>query len=336
MTPVRAPRYRVGSRIGDDTTVLGILDDGGREPVYIVWHHRAWCPMACKVFRTAARARQEAIVLAALAHPNIVRPLGVGEPAHLLMEFLEGPTLRRLINAMPQHRLGISDALRVAIHLGTALIHMHERGFFHLDVKPRNVIVVRGRPVLFDFGTARPKSGWRRRLLEGTDPYMAPEQCRREPVTPATDVFGLGVTLYEMLAGRRPFPDGTRRRSFPQLNADPEQLRRHRPAVPRKLEGIVHQCLAHDPARRPSLAELLPDLHGLVRSGPPMWPAGFQPDTRTSARPDGAPHRPGRRGHSRSAAPIDPIAEQVGRCTAPASGRDGGRRDSSRPLLRAL
>jgi serine/threonine protein kinase len=278
MRPARSRRYRVGSRIGQDTTVLGVLDDGGRDPVYIVWHHRAWCPMACKVFHTAERARREAGVLAALAHPNIVRSLGVGEPAHLLMEFLEGPTLRRLIGSMPQRRLGISDALRVAIHLGAALVHMHERGVLHLDVKPRNVIVVRGRPVLFDFGTARPRTAWRRRLLEGTDPYMAPEQCRREPVTPAADVFGLGVTLYEMLAGRRPFPDGSSRRSFPQMAASPVPVRRLRPAVPRALEAIVHRCLERDAADRPPLAVLLPELHRLIRSGAPMWPTGFQPD----------------------------------------------------------
>jgi serine/threonine protein kinase len=256
--------------------------------------------MACKVFRTAERARQEASVLAALAHPNIVRPLGVGDPAHLLMEFLEGPTLRRLINATPQHRLRISDALRVAIHLGAALVHMHGRGFLHLDVKPRNVIVVRGRPVLFDFGTARPRRAWRRRLLEGTDPYMAPEQCRREPVTPATDVFALGVTLYEMLAGMRPFPDGNRRRSFPQLTTDPEPVRRHREAVPRALEDIVHQCLAHDPARRPTPAALLPQLHGLIRSGPPMWPADFRPEAQARAGSDGAPLRRQRKGSPQS------------------------------------
>jgi eukaryotic-like serine/threonine-protein kinase len=170
----------------------------------------------------------------------------------------------------------LSDALRVIIHLGAALIHMHERGFLHLDVKPKNVMVVHGRPILF--GTARPRTAWRRRLLTGTDLYMAPEQCRQEPVTPATDVFGLGITLYQMLAGRRPFPDGKRRRSFPQLTTKPLPLRGHRPAVPQALEDIVQQCLAYDATQRPLPAQLLQELHRLIRSGAPMWPSGFQPE----------------------------------------------------------
>lgn len=279
MTRARAPRFAAGSRIGNDLTVLGAIDEGGLDAVYVVWHNHAWCPMACKVFRSGQQARREADILAALAHPNIVRPLGLGDPAYLLMEYLEGPTLSRLIKTVPQRRLRISDALRVAIHLGAALTHMHQRGFLHLDVKPRNTIVTRGRPVLFDFGTARPQGQWEQALLEGTDPYMAPEQCRQEPVSPATDVYALGVTLYEVLAGRRPFPDGRRRRSFPQLTQSPTPLRRCRGSIPAALEDIVLQCMNANPALRPTLRELLPKLHEYIRNGAPMWPVGFHPPT---------------------------------------------------------
>jgi serine/threonine protein kinase len=307
MTSARALRFSVGAKIGEDLTVLGALDEGGTDAVYIVWHHRAWCPMACKVFATAERAKREADVLAALAHPNIVRPLGLGQPPHLLMEYLEGPTLSRLLKTSPRRRLRISDALRVAIHLGGALAHMHGRGFLHLDVKPRNAIVTRGRPVLFDFGTVRPRRDWGKAFLEGTDPYMAPEQCRRQPVSPATDVYGLGVILYEMIAGGRPFPDGSRRRSFPQLTKDPTPLRRHRPSAARMLEAIVHRCINPDPALRPTLVELLPELHRHIRGGAPMWPAGFRPTAIGQAEAPKRPHAALPRGACRDAG-LRPVA----------------------------
>ncbi len=282
MTSARSPRYSVGDKINPELTVLGIVDDTGRDPVYIVWHHRAWCPMACKVFGTVEKARLEAMVLGALAHPNIVRLLGVGKPAHVLMEFLEGPTLRQFMRSRPGCRLRVSDALRVAIYLGAALTHLHERGFLHLDIKPSNVIVARGRPVLFDFGIARPQGDRPDRHIHGTDPYMAPEQCRGDLVTPATDIFGLGVTLYEMLTGHLPFADGTRRNPFPQTVAAPVPLRQRRRELPSALDRLVLRCLAQEPAARPAVSELLPSLHSFIHSGPQMWPSGFRPELKRS------------------------------------------------------
>jgi serine/threonine protein kinase len=266
---------KVGARLGPDLTVLGTVDKQKRNPVYIVWHHRAWCPMACKLFATREKAEREAEALAAMAHPNTVRSFGVAEPACLLMEFLEGPTLSRLIDE--RDRLPLSDCLRVAIYLGSALQHIHERGYLHLDVKPGNVIVTRGRPVLYDLGSARRIADPRPETIAGTDPYIAPEECLFEAVGPPADVFGLGVTLHEMLTGELPFAKGTRKNPFPQTNRPPTPLRRHRPSAPARLEQLLMRCLARDPADRPDLATLLPTLHEHIRSGPPMWPPGFRP-----------------------------------------------------------
>lgn len=278
MKPKRSSRLRIGARIGDDLTVLGhVARKKTRSPVYIVWHHRDWCPMACKTFRSMRRARREAESLSAMAHPNCVRFLGLGSPAHILMEFLEGPTLNRLIDIQPQERLKLSDALRVAIHLGAALHHVHGRGYLHLDVKPTNVVVMRGRPILFDFDVARKRGDRRPSRISGTDPYIAPEECLREIVTPAADVFGLGVTLYEMLTGELPFPEATRGKPFPQTYLPPDPLRRHRPSLPAELETLVLSCLARDAAARPSIPALLPALHAFIRGGPPMWPKRFRP-----------------------------------------------------------
>ena len=264
--------------LGPGLDVIGRVGDGGGGRVFIVWNQRAWCPMACKVFSSPGRAQREAAVLEALDHPNIVRFFGRGRPDTILMEYLDGPTLSDVIRTRRRRRLSVSNAVRMAIHLGAALTHVHARGFVHLDVKPSNVIVAVGRPVLFDFSSARPRTDEPLGHPSGTDAYMAPEQCRGERVTSAADVFGLGATLYEALTGRLPFPAGTRRHPFTQLTTSPIPLRRLAPEVPVGLERLVSACLARDPADRPSALEaLLPQLHTFIRTGPRMWPVNVEP-----------------------------------------------------------
>jgi serine/threonine protein kinase len=276
MTRQRTPAA-VGTRISPHLTVLGHVDAEALDPVYIVWHHEAWCPMVCKAFRTRARAQREAAVLASLAHPNTPRFLGC-EAHLLLMEYLEGRTLAHLLDAAPTKRMSISNALRVAIHVGAALQHVHATGYIHLDVKPSNIMIgPTGRPVLFDFGTARRINGPRPSAICGTNDYIAPEECERRRVDPAADVFSLGVVLFEMLTGRLPFGDGTRQRPFPQVSRNASDLRAFCKKAPPELQRILAQCLVRDERRRPSLEVLLPALHRHITSGPPMWPEGFEP-----------------------------------------------------------
>ena len=278
----RKVRLAPGTRVAPHLTVVGAIDEGGRDPVYIVWNHAAWCPMCCKLFSRPAQARWEARVLRRLDHPGIVRLLEDGSPAYMLTEFLEGPTLRKLLRGRPKGRLGIGDALRTAIHLGASLAHLHGRGYLHLDVKPGNVIVTHRRPVLFDLGSARRADGRKLSSPQGTDAYMAPEQCRAQVPGPASDVWGLGVTLYETLAGTRPFPEGDAAEPFPQLHLEPVSLRRHLPRMPAELAALVAACLAPKPEDRPAgMATLLPALHLLIRSGPRMWPPLVDPASPT-------------------------------------------------------
>jgi serine/threonine protein kinase len=269
---------RAGARIAEAITVLRVVDGGGKEPVYIVWHHESWCPMACKVYRTQAGAEREAKVLGSLAHPYIVRLLGLEEPGLLLMEFIEGQTLASMIDEARAHRLGVSDAMRVAIHLAAALQHVHARGFIHLDVKPANVMISgNGRPILFDFGSARGMDALRPGRVTGTDLYIAPEECALGEATPASDVFSFGVSLYEMLTGEVPFGKGTEADPFPQTSREAIPARRLRPSLPKELDALVLSCLAREPERRPDLHSLTLSLHGFICIGPKMWPDGFNP-----------------------------------------------------------
>jgi serine/threonine protein kinase len=166
----------------------------------------------------------------------------------------------------------LADALRTMVHLGGALEAVHRAGYVHLDVKPNNVIVAGGRPVLFDFGTARQIGGERPTVVVGTDAYMPPEECVLGEASPASDVFSLAVTLFELLTDEIPFPDATEEMPYPQLHHVARPLRELRPDVPKALEQVVAACLDRDPAKRPALAQLLPELNRFIRKGPKMWP----------------------------------------------------------------
>jgi serine/threonine protein kinase len=275
MTSPDLRRLRAGSRIGENLTVLHRLNGRSEDPVFLVWDHAAWCPVVCKMFGSQRRARREATALSLLKHPNIVRCLGVYEPSYVLMEYLQGRSLSDVIHKSPHGRLSVSDAIRVAIHLGAALQHIHGNGFLHMDVKPDNVMVVHGRPVLFDFGSLRQRSASRPQQVHGTDPYIAPEELLLEPAGTAADIFSLGVTLYEMLTGELPFPQSGKLAANGSAPSPP-RLKTHRPQIGRRLESLVMQCLVRDPGARPELAQLLPVLHGEISSGPSMWPQMLQ------------------------------------------------------------
>ncbi len=272
-------RTRPGAKIGPAHTVLAVVDKvRGRHPVLIVWDHQAWCPMACKVFTSPEKATREAAVLQALGHPVIVRSFGIAGETGLLIEFVDGTTIADLLDTSEKGYLRVSDALRIAIHLGGALEHMHARGFVHLDLAPSNIILRRdGRPVLIDFGAARALNGDRPSGPVGTDAYMAPEECLAQAVSPAADVFSLGALLFELLTGELPFQGGSRSDPFPQTSRKPAHARQFRPTLPRALDDLLYACLVREPGSRPLLPALLPALHTFIRAGPRMWPAGFSP-----------------------------------------------------------
>lgn len=208
----------VGDRVGE-LTVIGHLARGRTTELYQVWSNRHWTALTGKLVAPEhlggsglpASFRKEVRVLEKLQHPNIVRLFGSGEAdgrPYILLEYLAGPSLFDVLEALPRRRLHVPDALRATMHVGAAIHYLHRCGWLYRDLKPGNVHLREGIPVLLDFDVVREIEPRRRpadRL--GTAPYMAPEQVRREPLSPAADVYGLGVLLYELLTGRWPYEE---------------------------------------------------------------------------------------------------------------------------------
>jgi eukaryotic-like serine/threonine-protein kinase len=298
--------YAVGDRIAGDLTVIGHLAVGRMGHLYQVWSSRDWCALTCKIVapelngdrRSKAALRREARAIARVQHPNLVRSFGGGEHEglpYLLMEYLEGPSLFDLLERTPGRRIAVADAVRVIIHAGAGLLHMHRGGYLHLDLKPANLLLRDNVPVLVDFDTVRPIGSERRpREPIGTAPYMSPEQARREPATPASDVYGLGALLYELVTGRWAFEDvfaekekrtGLERR-FPQLGqAPPPPPSRFNPEVPASLERTILTCLAANPEDRfPTMHHLLLALIQELDEPVALWPAGVSTERRREPR----------------------------------------------------
>jgi eukaryotic-like serine/threonine-protein kinase len=264
-----------GDAIAPGRTVLRQLGGGRRYEVFLVWDDHRLAVLVAKVLRpdqaTDVSALRdlacEADALARLAHPVIVRGFDAvtdGAHPHLLIEHLEGPTLRELLER--DGALAAEQALPLGLHVASALHYLAAEGIVHLDVKPENV-VMGAPPRLIDLSVARPVAAAARlRSPIGTDAYMAPEQCDPSlgPIGPPSDVFGLAATLHHAVGGRRPFPrrDGER---FPQLVREAEPLPRR---VPPALASLLAAALSRDPSARPTAAELAAGLEPLVAALP--------------------------------------------------------------------
>ncbi|HEX3129641.1 MAG TPA: protein kinase [Thermoanaerobaculia bacterium] len=213
----------------------------------------------------AAKARflQEARAASALDHPNICTVYEIGETEenqlYLAMPCYEGETLKSRIGRGP---LPVSEALDCALQTAKGLAQAHRQGIVHRDVKPANLMLTAdGLVKILDFGVAKlagEATLTRTGAAVGTAAYMAPEQIRGEPVDARADLWSLGVVLYEMVTGRRPFPgDNPEAVRHAVLTREPEPVARLCPEAPPELERVVRGLLGKDPADRYPTADAL-------------------------------------------------------------------------------
>ncbi|HLG16601.1 MAG TPA: protein kinase [Blastocatellia bacterium] len=293
----------IGSRLGH-YKVLAQLGAGGMGEVYIAQDTRLGRKIALKVLsedvtknkERVSRFQQEARAASALNHPNIITIHEVGEEESLhfiATELIEGPTLRQRLQ---QSKMSVAEVLDVGIQVSSALAAAHAHGIMHRDIKPENIMLrPDGYVKVLDFGLAKlteqlpdnqtqvldsgsaaaAEADKVTKRLVTTDPgtvmgtvsYMSPEQARGVKMDSRTDIFSLGIVIYEMMAGRTPFEGLTISDVIMEiLGREPAPLPRYAPEVPPELERIVTKALAKDREERyQTVKDLAIDLKRLKR-----------------------------------------------------------------------
>src|SRR2546422_7304351 len=274
-------RYRIQRKLGA----------GGMADVYLAEDQELGRRVAIKILNSRhgnddqfiERFRREAKNAAALNHPNIVSIYDRGEAEdtyYIAMEFLDGRTLKELI--VGRGAAPINVAVEYARQILSALRFAHRHGIVHRDIKPHNVLVdAEGRVKVTDFGIARAGTSQMTEAgsIVGTAQYLSPEQARGSPVDQRSDVYSLGIVLYELLTGTVPFTGDTPVEiAMKHLSTVPEAPSARRPEVPRDLDLIVTRALAKDPRDRyQSAEEMEADLERFLRG------AAVSPETEESA-----------------------------------------------------
>jgi len=260
--------YRIGQRLGA----------GGMGQVYQAQDTRLRRAVAIKTLKACFtdRFQLEARAISALNHPNICTLYDVGSQdgiGYLVMEYVDGQRLKGPMKA--------PEALRLAIQIANALEAAHEQGILHRDLKPGNILVSKSGVKLLDFGLAKfvraqplptettiTASVTSMGQIVGTVSYMSPEQVEGRTLDARTDIFSLGVVLYEMLTGRRAFQASSQNGLIASiLKEDPAPLGTLQPSVPAALVRTIGKCLEKDPARRwQTAADLRQELEKIAAS----------------------------------------------------------------------
>ncbi len=258
----------VGTRLGN-YEVQALIGRGGMASVYRGFDHNLHRPVAIKVLSGSAasqpdvalRFQQEARLIAQLRHPNIVQVYDFGEAlgyTYMVQELLSGPSLEQQLAAHVAAGSSFSrdDIISITKQLASALDAAHSAGMIHRDVKPANAIWNGVTTlVLTDFGIAKAAQAsvalTQAGMVFGTPNYVSPEQGQGLPLTPASDIYSLGVTVYELISGKLPFVSETPLGVvLGHIQSSPPPLLPLRPDLPPTVEGVIAQVLAKDPAQR--------------------------------------------------------------------------------------
>ena len=268
---------KVGMYINDRYEIIDKVGSGGMADVYKAKCHRLNRYVAIKVLKAeyssdknfVSKFRNEAQSAAGLSHPNIVNVYDVGEDNglyYIVMELVEGITLKRFIER--KGHLEIKEAVGISIQIAQGMEAAHANHIIHRDIKPQNIIISReGKVKVTDFGIAKAAtSNTVTQNAIGSVHYLSPEQARGGYSDERSDIYSLGVTLYEMLTGRVPFAgDNTVSVALLHIQGEATPVRELNPSVSVSLDKIVQKCMQKKQERRyQSASELIQDLKSSI------------------------------------------------------------------------
>lgn len=256
-------RYQLLHRVGQGTTgdVYKVHDTLLRTDIAIKLLKREYCTDG----DAAVRLRREVLLSRDLTHPNILKTYHLGDDnsqKYVTMQFVDGPDLAEVI--AKEAPFAVERAVWLGVKLASALAAAHGAGVVHRDIKPSNILIdEHGEPRITDFGLARLVDGpeiTRHGRFVGTPVYASPEQIRGESVDERSDLYSLGIVVFEMVTGLRPFnDDAIKEVERMHLEVEPPNPGEVRPGVPDDLSSLILRCLAKDPEERFQTAAELGD-----------------------------------------------------------------------------
>ncbi len=314
----------IGKKLDGRYEIQALVGIGGMANVYKAWDTLENRMVAVKILREEyigneefmRRFRNESKAIAVLSHPNIVRVYDVSlsdRMPSIVMEFIDGVTLKDYIEQ--QRVIGWKEAVHFTVQILRGLQHAHDNGIVHRDIKPQNMMLLSdGTIKITDFGIARFSRAQYRTITDraiGSVHYISPEQARGENTDQKTDIYSVGVMLFEMLTGRLPFEaDSPVSVAIKQIESEPPRLRELNPAIPEGLEEIIVRAMQKNTERRyQSAAEMLRDIDNF-KNNPTInfeykYLAEPQPPKRSRPAPEGVKRVPQRAKSNR--APVLPV-----------------------------